>query len=242
MHVSGWKCVIFVYKTPCWSIIWPVTLSSEMIFWMKGLPGKLNWTSVLSNSDTSSCINPPTLYSSIGFLRKGIVYFAEYFNIFETFFFLLDIYSFLFRLVRKWAFRVKWRSLFSCEMLLLEISLRSAANSHTTHTMGKGVKRFYLRNGRGQLPFWRKNKTQYQRLSKFNAFGISWFWKMIIEIIGEGYKWFIENSYRQLSQKNAVSTPNQITAAEEYQDHENCPFEEETSQELRMLSRSLSVY
>ena len=50
---------------------------------------------------------------------------------------------------------------------------------------------------------------------------------MIIEIIGEGYKWFIENSYRQLSQKNAVSIPNQITAAEEYQDHENCPFEEE---------------
>ena len=75
--------------------------------------------------------------------------------------------------------------------------------------------------------FEEKNKTQYQRLSKFIAFGIGWFWKMIIEIIGEGYKWFIENSYRQLSQKNAVSTPNQITAAEEYQDHENCPFEEE---------------
>ena len=26
--------------------------------------------------------------------------------------------------------------------------------------------------------------------------------------------------------KTAVSTPNQITAAEKYHDHENCPFEE----------------
>ena len=49
--------------------------------------------------------------------------------------------------------------------------------------------------------FEEKNKTKYQRLNKFNAFEISWFWKMIIEIIGEGYKWFIENSYRQKSQK-----------------------------------------
>ena len=34
---------------------------------------------------------------------------------------------------------------------------------------------------------------------------------------------------KQLSSKvtkTAVSTPNQITAAEEYQDHENCPFKE----------------
>ena len=36
---------------------------------------------------------------------------------------------------------------------------------------------------------------------------------------------------KQLSSKvtkNAVSTPNQITAAEEYQDHENCPFKEKS--------------
>ena len=38
--------------------------------------------------------------------------------------------------------------------------------------------------------------------------------------------------------KNAVSTPNQITAAEEYQDHENCPFEEEKK---RLLTQNCNL-
>ena len=122
---------------PCSSIIWSVTLSFEMIFWMKGLLGKLNWTSVTSNSDTSSCINPPTLYSSIGFLGKRIVYYTEHFNIFQMLF-LLDISSFFVSVSKKMSISSKMAVL----ILVWNVAIRdlvtvSSQFSHYTHN-GKG--------------------------------------------------------------------------------------------------------
>ena len=175
MHVSGWKCVIFVYKTPCWSIIWPVTLSSEMIFWMKGLLGKLNWTSVTSNSDTSSCINPPTLYSSIGFLRKRIVYFAEYFNIFETFFFLLDISSFLVSVSKKMSISSKMAVL----ILVWNVAIRdlvtvSSQFSHYTHN-GKGSQKILSNK-------WKKSITVLKKKTRHNIKDLAN--SMLLESVG----------------------------------------------------------
>ena len=86
----------------CYFLIFPAdTLSVGIIFWMKGLQRKLNWTSLVSNSHKSPCIK-----ASISM-------------------FYISIYL--------WNCTFFWNvpgSLFSCEMLLLEISLRSPANSH----------------------------------------------------------------------------------------------------------------
>ena len=82
----------------------------------------------------------------------------------------------------------------------------SSQFSHYTHN-GKGSQKILSYKWKRSITVSKKkNKTQYQRLSKFNAFGISCFWKMIIEIIGEGYKWFIENSYRQMSQNRCFNS------------------------------------